>query len=129
MFERIRDMVVPDSTSVTTASIIEDLAPKDDGEDPLGFAVHRWVTTGSESVFTMLMMHDMECDLEKITSTYPKGKDIRDKLAKEFLEWARELATRLALFLADWNAKRKVAHEQKRTTKGASSSKATQSTT
>jgi hypothetical protein len=77
----------------------------------------------------MLMMHDVECNLEKITSTYPKGKDGHDKSAKEFLEQARELATRLALLLADRNAKRKAACEQKCTVKGASSSKAIGSAT
>jgi hypothetical protein len=72
----------------------------------------------------MLMMHKVECDFEKITTTYPKGKDGRDKSAKDFLERAREMANRLALFLADRNAKRKVAHEQKRAGKGVSSSTA-----
>jgi hypothetical protein len=38
-FKRVRDMVVPDSTSVTTAGIIEVVAPKDDGEDPLDVVV------------------------------------------------------------------------------------------
>jgi hypothetical protein len=41
MFEHVRDMVVPDSTSITTASIIKALAPKYDGEDPLDIAMHR----------------------------------------------------------------------------------------
>jgi hypothetical protein len=59
----------------------------------------------------MLIMHDVECDLEKIMSSYPKGNDSRDKSAKEFLERARELASCLALFLADRNAKRKASHE------------------
>jgi hypothetical protein len=113
----------------TTTGIIEALAPKDDGEDPLDVIVRRQVTTGSEFVFTMLIMHDVECDLVKIMSTYPKGNDGHDKSAKEFLERARELATCLALFLADRNAKRKSACEQKHTTKGASSSKATGSAT
>jgi hypothetical protein len=120
---------VPNMHYHTTTGIIEALAPKDDGEDPLDVTVCRQVTTGSEFVFTMLIMHDVECDLEKIMSTYPKGNDGRDKSAKEFLEWAHELATCLALFLVDRNAKRKSAHEQKHTAKGASSSKATGSAT
>jgi hypothetical protein len=77
----------------------------------------------------MLLMHEVECDFEKVTSTYPKGKDGHDKSVKDILERARELVTLLTLFLADGNARRKPAHEQKRTTKGASSSKATCSTT
>jgi hypothetical protein len=60
---------------------------------------------------------------------YPKGKDGREKSAKDFLERAREMANRLVLFLADRNVKRKVAREQKRTGKGVSSSKATSSAT
>jgi F0F1-type ATP synthase membrane subunit b/b' len=75
------------------------------------------------------MMHEVKCDLKRSTSTYPKGKDSRDKSAKDFLERARQMADRLAHFLADRNAKRKAAREQKRTMKGASSSKATSSTT
>jgi hypothetical protein len=110
-FERVRDMVVPNSTSITIVGIIEDMVLKDDGEDPLDVAVRQQVTTGSESVFTMPMMHGVECDFEKITSTYPKGKDGRGKSAKDFLEQARELATRLALFLADRNTRRKAACE------------------
>jgi hypothetical protein len=39
--ERVRDMAIPESTSVTTAGIIEALASKDDGEDLLIAAVHR----------------------------------------------------------------------------------------
>jgi hypothetical protein len=56
-------MVVPNSTSATIASIVDALAPKEDGEDPLNVAVCRQVTIRSTSVFTMLMMHGVECDL------------------------------------------------------------------
>jgi hypothetical protein len=76
----------------------------------------------------MLMMHEIECDFEKITSTYPKGKDGRDKSLKDFLERARDLANHLAFFLAKRNAKQKTAREERRTGKGASSSKVTIST-
>jgi hypothetical protein len=122
-------MAIPESTRVTTAGIIEALAPKDDGEDLLITAMHQEVTTGSKSVFSMLMMHEVKCDFEKITSTYPKGKDGQEKSVKDFLERACEMANRLALFLADRNAKRKAARDQKHTVKGASSSKATGSAT
>jgi hypothetical protein len=71
------------------------------------------------------MMHGVECDFEKITSTYPKGKDGRDKSTKDFIEGAHQMATCVALFLADKNAKRKVARKLKHAAKGASSSKAT----
>jgi hypothetical protein len=39
--DRVRDMSIPDSTSNTTAGILEALAVKTDGEDPLVAAVHR----------------------------------------------------------------------------------------
>jgi hypothetical protein len=129
MLERVWELTIPESMSITTASIIKALTPKYNGEDLLVAAVHREVTIGSESVFSMLMMHEVECDFEKITSTYPKGKDGHEKSAKDFLEWAREMANCLALFLVDRNAKRKAAHEQKRTGKCASSSKVTGSAT
>jgi hypothetical protein len=129
MLERVWDMAVLKSMSVMTVGIIEALAPKDDSEDPLITAVHRQVTTGSESVFSMLMMHEVECDFEKITSTYPKGKDGRDKSPKDFFERAHNLANHLTLFLAERNAKRKATHEKKHTGKGTSSSKATGSAT
>jgi hypothetical protein len=58
--------------------VLEALAVQKDGEDPLIAAVRRWVITGSESIFSMLMMHEVNCDLDKITSMYPKGKDGRD---------------------------------------------------
>jgi hypothetical protein len=127
--ECMRDVSIPKSTSVTTAGIIEALAPKEGGEDPLVTAVHRQVTTGSESIFSMLMMHEVECEFEKITRTYPKGMDGRDKSPKDYLERARDLANCLALFLAERNARRKAAREQRRTRKGASFGRATGSTT
>jgi hypothetical protein len=100
MLERMLDVSIPESTSITTAGIIEALALKEGGEDQLVAAVHRQVTTGSESAFSMLMMHEVECDFENIIGTYPKGKDGRDKSLKDYLEQARDLANRLALFLA-----------------------------
>jgi hypothetical protein len=39
--------------------------------------MRKQVTTGSESIFTMLMMHGVKYDLEKITTTYPNCKDGR----------------------------------------------------
>jgi hypothetical protein len=91
----------------------------------MNITVRRQVTTGFKSIFTMLLMHGVECDLKKITSTYPKSKDGHDKSTKDFIKDARQMTTRLALLLADRNAKRKAARELKRTAKGASSSKAT----
>jgi hypothetical protein len=123
--ECVRDMVVPDSTSATIAGIVEALASKADEKDPMNIIVRKQVTTGSESVFTMLMMHGIECDFEKITSTYPKGKYGCENSSKDFIEGARKLATRLALFLVDRNVNRKAARDLKRTGKGASSNKAT----
>jgi hypothetical protein len=34
----------------------------------------------------MLMMHEVECDFEKIAGTYPKGNDGCDKSPKDYLE-------------------------------------------
>jgi hypothetical protein len=39
--DRVRDIFAPESTSNTMASILEALAVKDDGEDPLVAAVRR----------------------------------------------------------------------------------------
>jgi hypothetical protein len=127
--ECVQDVSIKESMSVTTAGIIEALALKEGGKDPLVAVVHRQVTTGSESVFSMLMMHEVECDFKKITGTYPKGKDGHDKSPKDYLERAHDLANFLALFLAERNARQKAAREQRRTRKGASSGKATGSTT
>jgi hypothetical protein len=102
---------------------------KKDGDDPLLAAVHRQVITGSESVFSMLMMHEVNCDFDKITSTYPKGKDGRDVSPREYLEHARVLSARMANFLAERNARKKAAREQRRSTKGESSGRAANSST
>jgi hypothetical protein len=106
---RVRDTSVPDSISDTIAGILEALAVKADGEDPLVAAVRRQVTISSESVFSMMMMHDVEFDADKITSTYPKDKDGRDKSAKNYLARARDLAARMTSFLAERNEKRAAA--------------------
>jgi hypothetical protein len=76
--DRVHDISTPESTSSTMNGVLEALAVKKDGEDPLIVVVRRQVITGSESVFSMLMMHGVNCDFDKITSTYPKGKDGRD---------------------------------------------------
>jgi hypothetical protein len=122
--DRIRDVSIPDSTSDTMASILEALAVKTDGEDPLVAAVRRQVTIGSESVFSMLMMHGVEFDVDKVTSMYPKDKDRRDKSLKGYIERARDLSARMMSFLAERNERRAAARAQKRSTSGASSSKA-----
>jgi hypothetical protein len=89
---RVRDTSVPDSTSDTMAGILGALAVKADGEDPLFAVVRRQVTIGFESVFSMMMMHDVEFDADKVTSTYPKDKDGCDKSAKTYVARACELA-------------------------------------
>jgi hypothetical protein len=121
---RVRDTSVPDSISDTMAGILEALAVKADGEDPLFAAVHRQVTIGTESVFSMMMMHDVEFDADKVTSTYPKDKDGRDKSAKTYVTRARELAARMTGFLADRNEKRAAVRARKRGASAAPSSKA-----
>jgi hypothetical protein len=124
MLVRVRDTSVPDSVSDTIVGIIEALAVKADGEDPLVAAVHRQVTIGSESVFSMMMMHDVEFDADKVTSTYPKDKDGRDKSAKSYVARAHDLAARMTSFLAERNEKRAAARARKHGASGAPSSKA-----
>jgi hypothetical protein len=121
---RVRDMSVPNSTSDTMAGILDALAVKADGEDPLFAAVRRQVTIGTESVFSMMMMHDVEFDADKVMSTYPKDKDGHDKSAKTYVARARVLAARMMGFLADRNEKRAAARARKCGASGAPSSKA-----
>jgi hypothetical protein len=121
---RVRDTSVPDSVSNTIAGIIEALAVKADGEDPLVAVIRRQVTIGSEFVFSMMMMHDVEFDADKITSTYPKDKDGCNKSAKSCVARARDLAARMTNFLAESNEKRAAVKAQKRGASGAPSSKA-----
>jgi hypothetical protein len=106
------------------AGILEALAVKADGEDPLLAAVRRLVTIGSESVFSMMMMHDVEFDADKVTSTYPKDKDGCDKSAKTYVARACELAARMTSFLAERNEMRATARARRRGASGAPSSKA-----
>jgi hypothetical protein len=106
------------------AGILEALAVKANGEDLLFVVVHRQVTIGSEPIFSMMMMHDVEFDADKVTSTYPKDKDRRDKSAKSYVARARDLAARMTSFLAERNEKRAAARARKRGASGAPSSKA-----
>jgi hypothetical protein len=57
----------------------------------------------------MMMMHGVDCDFDKVTGTYPKGKDGRDISPKEYLEHARPISERMANFLAERNARKKAA--------------------
>jgi hypothetical protein len=120
----IRDTSVPDSISDTIAGILEALAVKSGGEDPLVAMVRRQVTIGSESIFSMMMMHDVEFDADKVTSTYLKDKDGRDKSTKSYLARARVLAAWMMSFLAERNEKRAAARAQKRSASSAPSRKA-----
>jgi hypothetical protein len=127
--ERVWDVSIPDLTSIMMTSIIEALTPKENGEDPLVAVVCQQVTTSSESVFSMIMMREVECDFEEIMGTYPKGKDGCNKSSKDYLERARDLSNCLAHFPAERNARRKAAREQRHTGKGASSGRAIGSST
>jgi hypothetical protein len=122
--DRVRDVSIPESTSNTMAGILEALAVKVDGEDPLVAAVRRQVTIGSESVFSMLMMHRVEFDADKVMGTYPKDKDGCDIAPKGYLERARNLSARMTSFLAERNEKRATAKARKRSASSAPSSKA-----
>jgi hypothetical protein len=55
--DHVRDVSIPDSTSNTMAGILEALAVKMDGEDPLVDVVRRQVTIGSESVSSLWLAH------------------------------------------------------------------------
>jgi hypothetical protein len=101
--DRVRDISTPKSTSNTMAGILEALAMREDGEDPLVAAVRRQLTIGSESVFSMLMMHGVELDADKVMGTYPKGKDGCDIAPKAYLECARNLFARMTSFLVERN--------------------------
>jgi hypothetical protein len=127
--DSVRDISAPESMSTTMTSILEALALREDDEDPLIAAVCRQVTTSSESVFSMMMMHGVDYDFDKVTGTYPKGKDGRDISPKEFLEHARALSEHMANFLAERNVKKKAAREQRHSVKGASSGRAAGSST
>jgi hypothetical protein len=127
--DRVRDISAPESTSSTMAGILEALAVTENGEDPLVAAVRRQVTIGSESVFSMLMMHGVKFDADKVTGTYLKDKDGHDVAPKAYLERARDLSAWMTSFLADRNAKRAAAKARKRSASGAPSSRATGSST
>jgi hypothetical protein len=77
----------------------------------------------------MMMMHGVECDFDKVTGTYPKGKDSRDISPKDYLERAQTLSEHLAHFLVERNTRKKAAREQRRSAKGASSGRAAGSST
>jgi hypothetical protein len=111
--DRVRDVSIPDLTSNTMVGIFEALVVKADGEDPLVAAVCRQVTIGSESVFSMLMMHGIEFDADKVTSTYPKDKDGCDKSPKGYLELARDLSAWMTSYLAERNERRAAARARK----------------
>jgi hypothetical protein len=53
-----------------------------------------------------MMMHEVEFDTNKVTSTYPKDADGHDKSAKGYVSHARDLAARLTSFLAKRNDQR-----------------------
>jgi hypothetical protein len=69
----------------------------------------------------MLMMHEVDFDFDKVTSTYPKDNDGCDVSPKAYLEHARDLSARMTSFLADRNAKRAAAKAWKCSASGAPS--------
>jgi hypothetical protein len=111
------------------AGIFKALSVKENGEDPLVAVIRRQVTTGSECVFSMLMMHGVDCNFDKVTSTYLKDKHGRDVSPKAYLERAQDLSARMMSFLADRNARRAAAKTRKRSATGAPSSRAAGSST
>jgi hypothetical protein len=77
----------------------------------------------------MLMMHGVEFDADKVTGTYPKGKDGRDIAPKAYLERARDFSARMTSFLADRNEKRAATKARKRSALSTPSSRAAGSLT
>jgi hypothetical protein len=77
----------------------------------------------------MLMMHGVDCDFDKVTSTYLKRKDRCDVYPKAYLERARVLSDRMTSFLVDRNGRRAAEKTHKRSATGAPSSRATGSLT
>jgi hypothetical protein len=77
----------------------------------------------------MLMMHGVEFDANKVTSTYPKDKDGRDVAPKDYLERAGDLPAWMTSLLADRNARRAVTKARKHSASGAPSSRAAGSST
>jgi hypothetical protein len=71
-----------------------------------------------------MMMHKVPFDAEKVTSTYPKDADGRDKSMKSYVVRARDLTARLTNFLAERNDQRVAARARRHGTSGAQSSKA-----
>jgi hypothetical protein len=69
------------------------------------------------------MMHEVQFNAEKVTSTYPKDADGGDKSAKGYVARARDLAARLTSFLAERNDQWAAARARRRGTSGAQSSK------
>jgi hypothetical protein len=122
--DRVRDVSIPNSASNTLAGILEALAVKTDGEDPLVAMVSRQVTIGSESVFSMLMIHGVEFDADKVTGTYPKDNDGCDIAPEGYLEHACNLSARMTSFLAERNERRAAAKARKRSASSTPSSKA-----
>jgi hypothetical protein len=129
MLDRVCNISAPESTKTTMAGVLKALAMKENGKDPLVAAVRQQVTIGSESVFSMMMMHGVEFDADKVTSTYSKDKDERDVAPKVYLEHARDLSAHMTSFLADRNARRAAAKAQKRSVSGAPASRAAGSLT
>jgi hypothetical protein len=125
--DRVCDVSIPDSTGNTMASILEALVVKTDGEDPLVAAVRRQITIGSESIFSLLMMHGVEFDADKVTGTYLKDKEGRDIAPNGYLERTRNLSARMMSFLAERNERRAAAKARKRSASGTPSSKAARS--
>jgi hypothetical protein len=98
-FDRFRDISALESTSTTMAGVLEALALREDGEDPLIAVVCRQVTIGSESIFSMMMMHGVECDFFKVTGTYQRARTATTYLPKNT---SRGLGHYLSVWHTSW---------------------------
>jgi hypothetical protein len=124
---RTREIVAPGSDAVTVPALVDALAVKEGAEDPMATAVRAQVQTGSESVITLLLANGVECDLETITTKYPKGQDGRDVSVREIATESKRLAAQLTDILARRRAERKEARARRLAKKDPASSKRTES--
>ena len=124
---RTREIVAPGSDAVTVPALVDALAVKEGAEDPMATAVRAQVQTGFESIITLLLANGVECDLQSITTKYPKGEDGRDVSVKEIVADSKKYAAQLTDMLARRRAEKNEARARRLAKKDPASSKRTES--
>ena len=89
------------------------------GEGPKGRAL--------VTVITLLLANGVECDLERITTKYPKGEDGRDVSVREIATESKRLAAQLTDMLARRRAEKNEARARRLAKKDPASNKRTES--